>query len=185
VKVLALLHADEDLRELLEVVPLGGSQRVHFEERNHDAHQLVAALHGEAQQIVPVVVVAVLLDDAPAPEDLTEDLERRPRRCRLRDRELVLDLPAECTARVADHRDREAPFAVDEADDPLLDAWPFLLIVRTDRIVTAHAHTLWRGVTGMDEYRSDTRVFQHIASCTAAHRCAEGQLPACASRVKP
>ena len=31
------------------------------------------------------------------------------------------------------------PFAVDEADDPLLEhAWPFLLIVRTGRIVTAH-----------------------------------------------
>ena len=29
-------------------------------------------------------------------------------------------------------------FAVDEADDPLLDTWPFLLIDRTGRIVTAH-----------------------------------------------
>jgi hypothetical protein len=35
-------------------------------------------------------------------------------------------------------RDREAAFAIDEADDPLLDTWPFLLIARTGRIVTAH-----------------------------------------------
>jgi hypothetical protein len=31
----------------------------------------------------------------------------------------------------------EAPFSVDEADDPLLYSWPFLLIARTDRFVTA------------------------------------------------
>ena len=40
------------------------------------------------------------------------------------------------------HRDREAAFAVDEADDPLRIeltlASGFLLIVRTGRIVTAH-----------------------------------------------
>jgi hypothetical protein len=35
--------------------------------------------------------------------------------------------------------------AVNEPDDPLLDAWPFLLIVRTGRIVTAHTQTLQRG----------------------------------------
>ena len=33
----------------------------------------------------------------------------------------------------------------DEADDPLLEPWPFLLIARTGRIVTAHGHTLLRG----------------------------------------
>ena len=75
----------------------------------------------------------------PHPEQLEELDERRPRRRGLGDGELVLDLPAEPTPGVAHHRDREAPFAVDEADSPLLDAWPFLLIVRTERIFTAHA----------------------------------------------
>jgi len=32
----------------------------------------------------------------------------------------------------------KAALAVDEADDPLLDSWPFLLIARTRRIVTGH-----------------------------------------------
>ncbi len=32
--------------------------------------------------------------------------------------------------------------AVYEADGPLLETWPFLLIARTGRFVTAHASTL-------------------------------------------
>src|SRR6266542_3356748 len=96
-----------------------------------------------------------------APEDSLDELECEPRRCGLGDRELVLDLPAEEAPAVAHHRDREAAFAVNEPDYPLLDAWPFLLIVRTGRIVTVHFHTLY------DEVRqtvpTDPRGFQHIA----------------------
>jgi len=43
-------------------------------------------------------------------------------------------------------------FSVDEADDPLLDTWPFLLIVRTGRIFTAHVFNLMR-VCDTNEYR--------------------------------
>jgi hypothetical protein len=43
-------------------------------------------------------------------------------------------------------------FAADGADDPLRETWPFLLIVRTGRIVTFHANTLRRGCD-TDEYR--------------------------------
>ncbi len=57
----------------------------------------------------------------------------------------MLDLPAEEAPGIAHDRDRETAFAVDEADDPLLEPWPFLLIARTGRIVTAHARTLLRG----------------------------------------
>ena len=57
----------------------------------------------------------------------------------------MLDLPAESAPRVANHGDREAALTVDEADDPLLNTWPFLLIVRTGRIFTAHAVTLRSG----------------------------------------
>src|SRR4051812_33290429 len=103
----------------------------------------------------------MLLDDAPTPEHLCEEFERRPRGRGLGDGEFVLDLPAEPTPGVAHHRDREAPFAVDEADSPLLDAWPFLLIVRTARIFTSHAHVIRRcrdtwastvGYTGFPAY---------------------------------
>jgi len=46
----------------------------------------------------------------------------------------------------------EAAVAVGEADDPLRETWPFLLIVRTGRIVTAHVRTL-RGGCDENEYR--------------------------------
>jgi hypothetical protein len=80
--------------------------------------------------------------DLPAPEHLLEEFERWSGRRGLGDRELVLDLPAEEAPGIAHDRDREAAFAVDEADDPLLETWPFLLIARTGRIVTAHGRTL-------------------------------------------
>src|SRR6266540_4364196 len=92
-----------------------------------------------------MIVGAVVRDQVAAAEHLYEALERGPGVSGLGDRELVLDLPADSTPGVAHHRDREAPFAVDEADGPLFGTWPFLLIVRTGRVVTAHRHTLRRG----------------------------------------
>jgi hypothetical protein len=53
--------------------------------------------------------------------------------------------PAETATPVAHYRDRKAAFTVDEADNPLLNTWPFLLIARTGRIVTAHILTLKTG----------------------------------------
>ena len=84
----------------------------------------------------------------------------------LGDRELVLDLPAESATRVAHHRDREAAFAVDEADDPLLDhlAFPADCPHRTD--FHCPRRTLSRGCDTYERVPPDTRGFQHIASCT-------------------
>ena len=130
------LHHPQDGGERLEVGLLRGDQWVLFEERHDHRYQVAASLHGEAKQRVAMVVVAPVLDDLAAPEHLLEEFERRPRRRRLGDRELVLDLPAEEAPWVAHDRDREAALAVDEADDPLLEPWPFLLIARTGRIVT-------------------------------------------------
>src|SRR5262245_20440125 len=123
---------------------------------------------------------SMLLDDAPAPEHLDEEVERRPRCCSLRDGKLVLDLPAEPTSVVAHHRDREAPFAVDEADDPLLGTWPFLLIDRTGRIVTAHRHRIPEGCDS-ERVPPDARCFQHLASCTVRNYFRQGQ-PSAAHR---
>ena len=139
------LHHLQDGGERLEVGALRGNQWVRFEERNHDLDQLPSPLHGEARERVAMVVVAPVLDDVTAPEHLLEEFERRPRRRRLGDRELVLDLPAEEAPGIAHDRDRETAFAVDEADDPLLEPWPFLLIARTGRVVTGHGRTLQRG----------------------------------------
>src|ERR687887_1238931 len=120
-----------------------------------------------------MVVAAPILDDLPTPEQPLQEFECGPRRCGLGDRELVLDLPAEEAPGISHDRDREAALAVNEPDDPLLDAWPFLLIVRTGRIVTVHAVTLQRGRDR--QYRQIHRSFQHIADCTSTRRRVEGQ----------
>ena len=57
----------------------------------------------------------------------------------MNDRELRLDLPAELRTPLPEHRNGEAALAVDEADDPLLEPWPFLLIDRTGHVVTSTA----------------------------------------------
>ena len=123
-----------------------------------------------------MVVVAGVLDRLPAPEHLDEEFERRSGGRRLSHRELVLDLPAEPATRVAHYRDRKAALAVDEADSPLLDPWPFLLIVRTGRIFTPHKSTLLKG-RDSEEVPPDTRSFQQIASCTLPRHREEGQTP--------
>ncbi len=53
----------------------------------------------------------------------------------------MLDLPAEPKPGVLHDTHRKASFAVGEPDDPLLESWPFLLIVRTGWVFTA-LHTL-------------------------------------------
>src|SRR6266540_4916378 len=120
-----------------------------------------------------MVVVAPILDDLPAAEHPLEEFERGSRLGGLGYRELVLDLPAEQATAVPHNRDREAAFAVNEPDSPLLDTWPFLLIVRAGRIVTAHTHILQRGCDR--QYRRIHRSFQHIADCTSTRRRVEGQ----------
>jgi hypothetical protein len=85
-----------------------------------------------------MVVVTDVLDDRAASEVLPEELQRGSRRRCLSYGELKLNLPAEPARCILHDGDRETPFAVYEPDDPLLDTWPFLLIIRTDRIVTAH-----------------------------------------------
>ena len=146
------LHAAEDGREPDEVRVLGGSQRMFFEERDDDLQQIAPTLHREAEERFVMVVVTTVLDHRSAAELLEEEIDGRPGGCGLGHRELVLDLPAESATRVSNHRDREAAFTVDEADDPLLDTWPFLLIVRTGWIFTAHTPPSHEGVTRMDEY---------------------------------
>ena len=58
-----------------------------------------------------------------------------------------LTAPKRLLQSVPDDRNTGAAFAVDKADDPLREIWPFLLIVRTGRIVTGRAGTQEAGVT--------------------------------------
>jgi len=50
-------------------------------------------------------------------------------------------------------RNTETALAVDEADDPLLETWPFLLIVRTGWIFTFHCHVPYEEGVTLDEYQ--------------------------------
>ena len=99
-----------------------------------------------------MVVMTVEPTDLTASEVLLQQEKSLHAPLRLDDRESRLDLPADPTRSIAEDRCAEASFAVDEADDPLRETWPFLLIVRTGRIVTFHATTLQRGCN-TDEYR--------------------------------
>ena len=74
-EVRARLHDSQDAREPYEVKTLRGSQRMFFEERDHNVRQVGPPLHGEAEERFPMVVVAGVLDDVPATELLNEDLE--------------------------------------------------------------------------------------------------------------
>jgi hypothetical protein len=67
----------------------------------------------------------------------------------LNHREGWLDLPTKPRGLIPEDRNTEATFAVDEADDPLRETWPFLLIVRTGRIFTSHVPPNQAGVTWM------------------------------------
>jgi hypothetical protein len=66
--------------------------------------------------------------------------------------EARLDLPTQLRGVVPKERNTEATFAVDKADDPLRETWPFLLIVRTERIITLHVPTETDGCDA-SEYR--------------------------------
>ena len=81
-------------------------------------------------------------------------------------------------------RQTEAAFAVDEADDPLLDSWPFLLIARTGRIFTGHVPTIpggpdmagttgYSGVPAYSQLHSRRRRREGQTGCA----CASGFLP--------
>ncbi len=89
--------------------------------------------------------------------------------------EARLDLPTQLRGVVPKERNTEATLAVDEADDPLRETWPFLLIVRTERIFTYHASTETDGCD--DSVPSDSRSFQHLAGFTLQDHSCEGQSP--------
>jgi len=92
-----------------------------------------------------MVIVPGVAIDASALEELSYELEGRNTSLSLHDYESRLYLPPTGHAFVPLDWTAETTFSVDEADDPLLESWPFLLIVRTGRIVTAHALTLLIG----------------------------------------
>ena len=99
-----------------------------------------------------MVVMSIEPTDLTASEVLLQQDKNLHAPLRLDDYEGRLDLPADPTRSIAEDRRAEASFTVGKADDPLRETWPFLLIVRTGRIVTVHITTLLPGCNA-NEYR--------------------------------
>jgi len=150
-KVAAQFHHADDNSELLKLIGFRRSQWVCFEKRNDAVHQVGKRSDVETPEILPMVVVPAVQADTAASKEVLQLVQDMHAPLSLYHRELGLDLPSQATRAVAEDRNTEAPLAVDEADDPLLGTWPFLLIARTGRIVTAHISTLRRGCD-MNEY---------------------------------
>ena len=148
----ATIHHPKDFFKLQEVVALRRSQWIRIEERNDHFTKIRPPMHVVDEQIILVIVVSAVSIDASASEEILEQLEYGKTPCSLHHRKPWLHLPSATHTLVALDRTAEATFSVDEADDPLLYPWSFLLIVRTDRILTDHVITLEMGCD-MNEYR--------------------------------
>ena len=162
-------------RELLEVISLRRSKRMLAEERNDRLHEIRASAHDVLAQVLSVVVVPPVHEDAPHPEESLKLFEAVRASDALRHYEPVAHLIA---GRVAfplrtvclpHETDGEASFSVYETDHPAtqLDQ-PFLLVFRTRHVVT-----MVDTASDIYEVVRDTRVFQHIARC-APCRCRHG-----------
>ena len=106
----------------------------------------------------------MLLQHLSKPKELTDFVQTGDAFSTLRDRELVRHLIAGLVAFspfpvwLPDKADGEAAFSVYKTNNPAQKDQPFLLIVRTQHIVTTFRLVAW-----------DTRSFQHMAECSAHH----------------
>lgn len=132
-------HQPHDFREADELIMLCCSQRMCFKKRNDRPDEITERPDAVSVQVLPVIIVTSVAARVAAFEEPLQRVQTLHAPCSLDHAEVRLYLPAEPTAAVPEDRNTEAAFPVDEADDPLLETWPFLLIGRTDRIVTAHA----------------------------------------------
>ena len=135
-------HHPKNRRELGELLSLRRDQWMIFEERNDPLSKMLEPEDPVDEEVFTMVVASPIPIEAATPEVPLDDFEGVLAPLALHNRESRLDLPSDPVRRAPIYRYAEAAFAVDEADDPLLDSWPFLLIARTRRIVTTHDRTL-------------------------------------------
>ena len=143
-EMMAISHRPHAEREAMEVAALCGTQRMRLEERDDPLEELLPPAHHVLVQVIAVVVVSPVDVDAPDPEELVEILETAGTPRSLRYDELVHDLQTGSVAAssgpvwLADEANGEASLSVYETQNPAKRDQPFLLVVCTDRIVTAH-----------------------------------------------
>ena len=149
------------IRKLLEVALLRRMHRMRSKERNDRVDQIRSPAHHEAIQVLAVVVVPLVSEHLPHPEEALELLQARHALCALRDRELMSHLIAGLvaasarSATLANETDREATFSVYKTNNPAFLPQPFLLVFRTVRIVTAHHRSVRQvpdGYSGFPAY---------------------------------
>ena len=147
-EVATVVDHPDDLGELLEVRTLRRTQRIGLEERYDRVYKIYPLPNDEAMHGLAVVVVPPVDDHAAHTEERLELFEAPNAGCTLSDGELMSHLPAGSVAAsasstsLADEADREASFSVYKTKNPTDPDQPFLLVFRTDRIVTADAsHT--------------------------------------------
>jgi hypothetical protein len=134
----------ETSSERRKVLPFRRAQRVRPEERDDRPEQVVATAHDIPMKVLSVVVPAPIDQHLANTEELTKVVEAVDALGALRDHELVEHLiagsvSASARSRVlANEADREASFSVYKASNPASPEQSFLLVFRTDRIVTAH-----------------------------------------------
>ncbi len=131
-------HHVHNFFEPFEFNSFGANKWIFFEERNNAVRQALEAPDAEAPHILAMIVVPRIAYDVAAAKVLIHSVSNTYALLSLNDRECGFDLPTYLTRSVPKDRNTEAAFAVDEADNPLRKAWPFLLIVRTGRIFTIH-----------------------------------------------
>src|SRR3974390_544063 len=99
-----------------------------------------------------MIVAPDVASDLTTLEESLQSMQRIDAPLSLNHDKARLDLPTQLRGVVPKERNAETTFAVDEADDPLRETWPFLLIVRTGRIFTVHHHNQ-RTVVVLHEHR--------------------------------
>jgi hypothetical protein len=158
VEVLPSSHRPDDAGECREVLTLRAQKGLSFEERNDPRQQVVPLADDQHQR--GVVASPKVLANPSAAEALLDEVEDLTPFCVLADVELWNQLPSQCGAGIPADRHMERSFSVDEARD--VGIQPFLLIVRTGWIFTAHRRTIswW---CDSERVPPDTRSFQHLA----------------------
>jgi hypothetical protein len=142
----ALRHKSHRFAEAGEVTSFSRLEWVLLEKRNDVFTQVTKTSDAIAPHVLTMIVVATIYGHHSTPKKSLHHVKNLHTAFPLYDCELWLDLPAQSACRISKDLNAEAALAVDEADDPLCSQWPFLLIVRTGRILTVRE-------TSSDEYR--------------------------------
>ena len=134
-----------------------------------------------------VVVVAPIDRHCANPEETLQRLQAAPASRALDDREAMSDLKPGSVALsvdpiwLSDETDGEAAFSVYKTNYPVGCEQPFLLVFRTDRIVTAHTSRVGRVPVGYSGFPAYSR----IQPVTLLSRRATKYTPKCAITLGP